>query len=173
MKVINLIETLYDVMNDSFFSNRIVSTLGGLVPIALFIFAAISIKSTDKKEKRFKKGFLIIISIFAILSLLNIFMECDDFNNNYFVHQYEDGHYEVVSGKVSSIETTDSEIYFRIGDKKFMCISKDFNSRGYHIEDYNDNPFKDGDTLKIYYITQDEAHHSSYPEKIIMKVERV
>lgn len=166
-------EVLYDVMNDSFFTSRIVSALGNFVPIVLFVFLAISIKSADKEEKRLKKGFLIIISVFAILSSFNILIEIDDYTNNYFVQQYEAGHYEVISGEVSSLKTENGEILFYIGEEKFVCTSRNFNNRGYHTEDYENNSFIGGDILNVYYVRQDETLESSYQNKVIMKIEKI
>lgn len=165
-------ETLYDVINDNFFSPRIVSALGYFVPIILFVFLSISIKAIDKKEKLLKKGFAVVIFIFFVLSVFNALMEVNDYANNSYVNQYENGYYEVVLGNVSKIEKTDDEIHFCVNGENFICISLNFNSRGYHTEDYEKNPFEESDVLKIYYVNIDESQESSYRDKVIMKIER-
>ncbi|MCM1364349.1 MAG: hypothetical protein NC122_05855 [Faecalibacterium sp.] len=167
-------EVLYDVMNDSIFTSRIVSAISNIVPILLFVFLAVQLKSSDKHEKKFKIGASIILTIFMLFCVVNIGFECNDYFNNYFVNQYKNNNYKVANGYVSVDDVSNAEIEFSVGKAKFICKSKNYNNRGYHIEDFNEKPFNDGDLLKIYYVSRnDESVLGGYEDAVIVKIEKL
>lgn len=164
---------IYDITHDSVFTPRLISALGYILIdlLAIFMTFYLKDKAEDKTDKRFRIGARVVLSIFLLAGLFNALNEYSDYFDNYFVNQYNDDHYEIVSGNVLIKDTSDY-LKFSVDKTDFICKNKNFNSRGYHVEDFNSNPFKNGDYLKIYYVIQDEELYGGYEDNVIVRIEK-
>ena len=171
---------IYDISQDNIFSTRFSSIFTTIIFVFAFCFCLYQ-REKEKKQKKEKNyikyekfivvGKIAVVVIFSSFILLFDLYEASDVFNNYFVEQYKNGYYETVSSKVTIYEQS-NELSFSVDNTNFICVSSDYNSHGYHIEDYKNNPFYNNDVIKVYYVYQTEPQAHYYPEKVIVRIEK-
>ena len=168
-------QIIYDITGDKLLdSPRFMNALSGVVICALFlIFLILGRKDFDKKRTFF--GYLFIFLIFSFFSVMELSAEWDEYKDNYYLAEYLSGNAETVEGVVKfSEDNTMGSFSFTVDDVDFEVISSDYNSRGYHLENYN-NDFTDNDIIKVYFVKRyDESYFNSrnYSENVIARIEK-